>query len=97
MRYIHGKDWDAKLTELLISERIEPGIHFNVPNIQIFGTAGSTSTGYLIVLKKSMTILETNGDKEGPSTHFTQCTKGERSCMSILNPLGETKGSRTNF
>ena len=26
MKYIHGKDWDAKLLEALISERIKPFI-----------------------------------------------------------------------
>ena len=39
MRYIHGKEWNAKLLEALISKRINK----NVPDIQIGGIAGNTS------------------------------------------------------
>ena len=34
-RYIHGKDWDAKLLEALVSERMKPAIIANCPKIQI--------------------------------------------------------------
>ena len=27
MRYIHGKDWDAKLLEVLVAERMKPNIN----------------------------------------------------------------------
>ena len=33
-RYIHGKDWDAKLLEALVSERMKPSIIKNCPKIQ---------------------------------------------------------------
>ena len=34
-RCIHGKDWDAKLLEALVSERMKPSIIENCPKIQI--------------------------------------------------------------
>ena len=44
MRYIHGKEWDAKLLEALISERMKPHINKHCPDIKIWGIAGHTST-----------------------------------------------------
>ena len=44
MWYIHGKEWDAKLLEARISERMKPHINKNCPDIQIGGIAGNTST-----------------------------------------------------
>ena len=35
MRYIHGKDWDAKLLEALIAERIKPNKAAAIPEIHI--------------------------------------------------------------
>ena len=32
MRYIHGKEWDAKLLEALISERMKPHINKHCPD-----------------------------------------------------------------
>ena len=37
MRYIHGKDWDAKMLEALVAERMKPKIHAAIPDIQIRG------------------------------------------------------------
>ena len=37
MRYIHGKDWDAKLLEALVSERIKHFIIRYCPKRQIGG------------------------------------------------------------
>ena len=33
MRYIHGKDWDAKMLEALVAERMKPKIHDAIPDI----------------------------------------------------------------
>ena len=40
IRYIHGKDWDAKLLEALIAESMKVNIHAAIPDIQIEGKAG---------------------------------------------------------
>ena len=37
MRYIHGKDWDAKMLEALVAERMKPKIHSAIPDMQIGG------------------------------------------------------------
>ena len=36
-RYIHGKEWDAKFLEALVSERMKPYITKNCPLMQIVG------------------------------------------------------------
>ena len=36
-RYIHGKEWDAKFLEALVSERMKPLITKNCPEMQIGG------------------------------------------------------------
>ena len=86
MRYIHGKEWDAKLLEALISERMKQHINEHCPDIQIGGIAGNTNTEHLIVLKTWMKSNETKGqvgifqsfdmekflDKEGSLIHYTQ-------------------------
>ena len=36
-RYIHGKEWDAKFLEALVSERMKPYITKNCPLMQIGG------------------------------------------------------------
>ena len=58
-RYIHGKDWDAKLLEALVSERMKPVIIANCPKIQIGGIKNNSSSEHLIVLKTWMKTLET--------------------------------------
>ena len=35
MRYIHGKDWDTKMLEALVAERMKTKIHEAIPDIQI--------------------------------------------------------------
>ena len=50
MRYIHGKDWDAKLLEALIAERMKPVIHAAIPEIQIGEKAGHSSLEHLILI-----------------------------------------------
>ena len=51
MGYIQGKEWDAKLLEALISERMKPGINANVP------MPGNTSKENLFVLNPNNTGL----------------------------------------
>ena len=34
-KYIHGKEWDAKFLEALVSERMKPFITKNCPHMQI--------------------------------------------------------------
>ena len=58
-RYIHGKDWDAKLLEALVSERMKPSIIENCPKIQIGGIKNNSSSEHLMVLKTWMKTLET--------------------------------------
>ena len=41
IRYIHGKDWDAKLLKALVSERMKPFITKNCPCMQIEGMKGN--------------------------------------------------------
>ena len=44
MRYRHRKEWDEKLLEAIISERMKPHIYLNkhCPDIQIWGITGNT-------------------------------------------------------
>ena len=56
-RYIHGKSWDAKLLEALVTERMKPLITKHCPNMQIGGMKGHTSSEHLIVVK---TWMKTN-------------------------------------
>ena len=50
-RYIHGRDWDAKFLEALVSERMKPFITKNCPLMQIVGIEGNSSSEHLIVVK----------------------------------------------
>ena len=43
MRYIHGKGWDTKLFDALVSERIKPFIIANCPKMQIIGIKDNSS------------------------------------------------------
>ena len=56
-RYIHGKEWDAKFLEALVSERMKPFITKNCPHMQIGGMKGNFSSEHLIVVK---TWMKTN-------------------------------------
>ena len=56
-RYIHGKEWDAKFLEALVSERMKPFITKNCPNMQIGGRKGNSSLEHLIVVT---TWMKTN-------------------------------------
>ena len=50
MRYIHGKDWDAKMLEALVDECLKPKVHSAIPDIQIGGKAGHSSTERLVLI-----------------------------------------------
>ena len=41
-RYIHGKEWDAKFLEALVSKRMKALITKNCPKIQIGGMKGNS-------------------------------------------------------
>ena len=60
MRFIHGKDWDAKLLESLVTERIKLPIVKKCAQIQIGGmaSAGNASKEHLVVLKTWMKTKE---------------------------------------
>ena len=60
LRYMHGKEWDAKLIEIIRPERMKPHINKDCPNIQIGVIVGQKSTEHLIVLK---TWIKSNKDK----------------------------------
>ena len=59
LRYIHGKDWDAKLLEALFSERLKPSIIENCPKMRIGGIKNNSSAEHLIVVKTWMKTNET--------------------------------------
>ena len=50
-RYIHGKEWDAKFLEALVSERMKALITKHCPKMQIGGMKGNSSSEHLIVVK----------------------------------------------
>ena len=54
IRYIHRKEWDAKLLEAQISERMKPSIIANYPKIRKEGIAGNSSSDHLVVVKTWM-------------------------------------------
>ena len=60
MRYIHGNDWDAKILEALVAERMKPKIHAAIPDIQIGGKAGHSSIEHLVLIKTWMLNMEVN-------------------------------------
>ena len=51
MRYIHGKEWDAKLLNALVAERMKPKIHAAIPDMQIGGKAGHSSIEHIVLIK----------------------------------------------
>ena len=57
-RYMHGKEWDSKFLEALVSERMKTFITKNCPRIQIGGIRGNSSSEHLIVVKKWMKTNE---------------------------------------
>ena len=61
MKYIHGKQRDAKLLEALIAERLKPHINRMCPDIQIGDIAGNTSKEHLIGLKTWTKSNKTKG------------------------------------
>ena len=56
-RYIHGKEWDAKFLEALVSERMKPFITKNCQRMQTGGMKGNSSSEHLIAVK---TLIKTN-------------------------------------
>ena len=50
-RYIHGKEWDAKFLEALVSETMKPLITKNCPEMQIGGMKENSSSEHLILVK----------------------------------------------
>ena len=59
MCYIHGKDWDAKLLEPLVTERMKPFILKYCPTMQIGGIQNNSSSENLIVVKNMDEIKRT--------------------------------------
>ena len=51
IRYMHGKDWDAKMLEALEAERMKPKIHSAIPDEQIGGRAVHSSIEHLVLIK----------------------------------------------
>ena len=47
MRYIHSKEWDARLIDALITEHMKPNITQACPNIQIGGMLKLSSVEHL--------------------------------------------------
>ena len=60
MRYMHGKDWDAKMIEALVAKRMKPKIHSAIPKIQIGDKAGHSSIEHLVLIKTWMLNMEVN-------------------------------------
>ena len=62
MRYIHGNNWDAKLLEALITERMKPLFNALILKLQIGCKAGHASVEHLVILKTWMKELEANDE-----------------------------------
>ena len=60
MRCIHGKEWDEKLREALISERMKPSIKAVCPKLQKGIIAGNSSLEHQLVVKTSMKAKESS-------------------------------------
>ena len=58
MRYIHLKEWDARLIDALITEHMKPNISQACPNIQIGGMPKLSSVEHLVTLKTWMKTKE---------------------------------------
>ena len=81
-RYIHGKEWDAKFLEALVSERMKPLITKNCPEMQIGGMKGNSSSEHLIVVNTWMK-MEKFFNKEGLIDTCTPCTQRENSHVRL--------------
>ena len=46
MRYIHGKDWGAKLIKAVIAERMKPSKSKPIPKIQMFNISDTSKLSY---------------------------------------------------
>ena len=58
IRFIHCKEWEARLCEAIVTEHMKPNIVKACPNIQIGGMPGSSSVEHLITLKTWMLMKE---------------------------------------
>ena len=58
MRFIHSKEWEARLCEAIVTEHMKPNIVKACPNIQIGGMPGSSSVEHLVTLKTWMLMKE---------------------------------------
>ena len=58
MRFVHSKEWEARLCEALVTEHMKPNIVKACPNIQIGGMPGSSSVEHLVTLKTWMLMKE---------------------------------------
>ena len=58
MRFVHLKDWEAKLCEALVTEHMKGAITKACPRIQIGGMPKSSSTEHLVTVKTWMKHLE---------------------------------------
>ena len=56
-RYIHGKEWDAKFPEVLVSERMKELTRINCPKMEIGGMKGNSRSEHFIDVK---TWMKTN-------------------------------------
>ena len=58
MRYIHSKEWDARLIDALITEHMKPNITEACPNIQIEGMPERSIVEHLVTLKTWMKMKD---------------------------------------
>ena len=91
-RYIHGKEWDAKFLEALVSERIKALITKHCPKMQIGGMKGNSSSEHLIVVK---TWMKTN--QVGATTCIFEAFNVENSLTKrdLLTPKAKLQNLTT--
>ena len=58
MRFVHSKEWEARLCEAIVTEHMKPNIVKACLNIHIGGMPGSSSVEHLITLKTWMLMKE---------------------------------------
>ena len=87
MRYIHGKDWDAKLIEALVAERMKPNLHADIPNIELSCKYGHSSIENLVLIKtwRSTMWLKLNCETK----IYVVTSVGESEAARIFNTMGQ--------
>ena len=58
MRFVHSKEWKARLCEAIVTENMKPNIVKACPNILIGGMPGLSSAEHLVTLKTWMIMKE---------------------------------------